>query len=130
MHQSFPLGESEKFDNFFLCSGLFPGTDVKILKILRQNFDHNIGFREKRHFLAENWRKSQKIVIITSTPDHFHFPGDFDLPECSESGNEGDQLIGDAGFQVSGCCSKRTGLCNRIKVDLGNAEKYSCFCFC
>jgi hypothetical protein len=33
-----------------------------------QNLDHNIGFREKRHFFAENWRKSQKIVIITSTP--------------------------------------------------------------
>jgi hypothetical protein len=32
-------------------------------------FDHNIGFREKRQFFrAENCRKSQKIVIITSTP--------------------------------------------------------------
>jgi hypothetical protein len=34
-----------------------------------QNLDHNIGFREKRQFFAENWEKSQKIVIITSTPD-------------------------------------------------------------
>jgi hypothetical protein len=25
-------------------------------------------FCEKRHFFAENWQKSQKIVIITSTP--------------------------------------------------------------
>jgi hypothetical protein len=33
-----------------------------------QNFDHNVGFREKRHFFAKNRRKSQKIVIITSTP--------------------------------------------------------------
>jgi hypothetical protein len=33
------------------------------------NFDHNIGFWEKRQFFAENWRKSQKIVIITSIPD-------------------------------------------------------------
>jgi hypothetical protein len=30
-------------------------------------FDHNIGFWEKRQFFAENWQKSQKIVIITST---------------------------------------------------------------
>jgi hypothetical protein len=33
-----------------------------------QNFDHNIAFWEKRHFFAENCQKSQKIVIITSTP--------------------------------------------------------------
>jgi hypothetical protein len=34
-----------------------------------QNFDHNIVFfLEKRQFFAENWRKSQKSVIITSTP--------------------------------------------------------------
>jgi hypothetical protein len=32
-----------------------------------QNMDHNIGFREKRHFFV-NCRKSQKIVITTSTP--------------------------------------------------------------
>jgi hypothetical protein len=25
-------------------------------------------FEKKRHFFAENWQKSQKIVIITSTP--------------------------------------------------------------
>jgi hypothetical protein len=36
-----------------------------------QNVDHNIGFWEKRQFflrklakIAENWRKSQKIVIM------------------------------------------------------------------
>jgi hypothetical protein len=34
-----------------------------------QNYDHNIVFLEKRHFFAENCQKSQKIVIITSTPD-------------------------------------------------------------
>jgi hypothetical protein len=28
----------------------------------------NIGFREKRHFFCENWQKSQKIVITSSTP--------------------------------------------------------------
>jgi hypothetical protein len=33
-----------------------------------QQFDHNIGFWEKRQFFAENCPKSQKIVIITSTP--------------------------------------------------------------
>jgi hypothetical protein len=54
----------------------FSGTDVTILKIFSpkigvfcsnccyflQKFDHNIGF------CAENWQKSQKIVILTSTP--------------------------------------------------------------
>jgi hypothetical protein len=33
-----------------------------------QNFDRNIGFWENANFFAENWQKSQKIVIITSTP--------------------------------------------------------------
>jgi hypothetical protein len=33
---------------------------------LCKNFDHNIGFWD---FFAENCRKSQKIVITTSTPD-------------------------------------------------------------
>jgi hypothetical protein len=36
---------------------------------LLQNVDHDIGFREKRLFFAENWQKSQKIVIITPIPD-------------------------------------------------------------
>jgi hypothetical protein len=34
-----------------------------------QSVDHNIGAWEKRHFVAENCQKLQKIVIITSTPD-------------------------------------------------------------
>jgi hypothetical protein len=34
--------------------------------ILRK-VDRNKGFKEKRHFFAESWWKSQKIVIITST---------------------------------------------------------------
>jgi hypothetical protein len=38
-----------------------------------QTFDHNIGFWEKGLFFAENCRKSQKIVIITSTPGSHHF---------------------------------------------------------
>jgi hypothetical protein len=38
-------------------------------KATTQKFDHNIGFQEKRQFFAENCRKTQKIVIITSTPD-------------------------------------------------------------
>jgi hypothetical protein len=48
---------------------------AKILAFLTQNkasfyknCDRNIGFWEKRHFVAEKWHKSQKIVIITSTP--------------------------------------------------------------
>jgi hypothetical protein len=32
-----------------------------------QNFGHNIGFEKNANFFAENWQKSQKIVIITST---------------------------------------------------------------
>jgi hypothetical protein len=35
-----------------------------------QKFDHKIGFWQKRQFFAENCRKSQKIVITTSTPGH------------------------------------------------------------
>jgi hypothetical protein len=48
---------------------------------LKKNY-HNIGIEEKREFSAENWEKSQKIVIITSTPElpfvYFVFlmPGD------------------------------------------------------
>jgi hypothetical protein len=33
-----------------------------------QKFDHNIGFWENANFFAENLQKSQKIVIIASTP--------------------------------------------------------------
>jgi hypothetical protein len=33
-----------------------------------KKFDRNIGFRENAIFFAKNWQKSQKIVIITSTP--------------------------------------------------------------
>jgi hypothetical protein len=42
-------------------------------KLHMQKFDRNIGFREKRHFFAENWQKVQKIVIIPSTPDWANF---------------------------------------------------------
>jgi hypothetical protein len=30
--------------------------------------DHSIGFQGKRHFFAEHWRKSPKLLIITLTP--------------------------------------------------------------
>jgi hypothetical protein len=33
-----------------------------------QNVDHNIGFEKNANFFVENCQKSQKIVIITSTP--------------------------------------------------------------
>jgi hypothetical protein len=36
-----------------------------------QNFDHNIGFWKNANFFAENGQKSQKMMIITSTPDDF-----------------------------------------------------------
>jgi hypothetical protein len=36
---------------------------------LKKNY-HNIGFWEKRQFFAEHCWKSQKIVILTSTPDN------------------------------------------------------------
>jgi hypothetical protein len=39
-----------------------------------EKVDHNIGFYEKRQFFAENWQKSQKIVIITSTPGNLGRP--------------------------------------------------------
>jgi hypothetical protein len=37
-------------------------------KLNYAKFYHNIGFLRKTLFFAENWQKSQKIVIITSTP--------------------------------------------------------------
>jgi hypothetical protein len=36
---------------------------------IMQKFDHNIGFWENRNFFAENCRKSEKIVFITSIPE-------------------------------------------------------------
>jgi hypothetical protein len=33
-----------------------------------QKFDHNIGFKKNANFFTENCPKSQKIVVITSTP--------------------------------------------------------------
>jgi hypothetical protein len=32
---------------------------------IAENCDHNIGFWEQANLFAENWQKSQKIVIIT-----------------------------------------------------------------
>jgi hypothetical protein len=36
--------------------------------LIMQKYDHNIRLWEKSYFPAENWRNSQEIVIITSTP--------------------------------------------------------------
>jgi hypothetical protein len=33
-----------------------------------QKFDHNIGFEKNANFFAKNGQKTQKILIITSTP--------------------------------------------------------------
>jgi hypothetical protein len=72
-----------------------PGADVVFLKIFSPknlakilaffaqttaSFCKKIGiitlvFEKNANFFAENWQKSQKIVIITSTPDHV-FPRD------------------------------------------------------
>jgi hypothetical protein len=65
-----------------------PGTDVMIFKKNRRKIRQKIGvfdskqaklcknfviitlvFEKNANFLAKNWEKSQKIVIITSTPD-------------------------------------------------------------
>jgi hypothetical protein len=42
---------------------------VKITASILQILDHDISISEKRQFFAENWRNSQKIVIITLTPE-------------------------------------------------------------
>jgi hypothetical protein len=66
-----------------------PGTDVVIFKIFSQkNFAKKLAFfaqnkaklcknwiiklvfEKNANFFAENWQKSQEIVIITSTPGH------------------------------------------------------------
>jgi hypothetical protein len=55
------------------------GTDVMILKIfLPKNSAKKLAiltlvFEKNTNFFAENWRKSQKIVIITSTPGHLTY---------------------------------------------------------
>jgi hypothetical protein len=38
-----------------------------------QNWIMTLVFEKNANFFAENWQKSQKIVIITSTPDWAHF---------------------------------------------------------
>jgi hypothetical protein len=53
--------------NFAKKLAFFDSNKAKFWK----KIDHNIGFWEKRHFFAENCRKSQKIVMITSTPEMF-----------------------------------------------------------
>jgi hypothetical protein len=54
---------------------IFAEKIAKKLAVLTHNkaelckiFDHNIGFWENANFFSENWQKSQKFVIITSTP--------------------------------------------------------------
>jgi hypothetical protein len=91
------------------CAGLpdfswrsVPGTDVVILKIfspknfakrlaffaqnkakLCKNYIITLVFEKNANFFAENWQKSQKIVIITSTPER---------KKCSSNGNKIHQL--------------------------------------
>jgi hypothetical protein len=59
-----------------------PGTDVMILKILSpknlakilafyKNLIITLVFEKNANFFAENYKKSQKIVIITSTPGRY-----------------------------------------------------------
>jgi hypothetical protein len=67
----------------FLKNGQCPGTDVMILKIFSTknlakilaffaqttaSFCKNLVLEKNANFFAENWQKSQKIVIMTSTP--------------------------------------------------------------
>jgi hypothetical protein len=66
----------------------FPGTDVRILKIFllkywakilaffaqtaasfSKNLIVTLAFEKNTNFFAKNWQKSQKTVIITSTPE-------------------------------------------------------------
>jgi hypothetical protein len=75
-----PWSSPRRFNrNNSLRTYLRPGTDVIILKRFSQKnqrnkaklwnfFDHNIVFWEKRQFFTEKFLKSQKIVILTSTP--------------------------------------------------------------
>jgi hypothetical protein len=41
---------------------------MRELLLVFAKFDHNIVFCDKLQFFAENWLKSPKLVIITSTP--------------------------------------------------------------
>jgi hypothetical protein len=62
------------WDRCYEFLNIFTKKSAKKLRFLTQNkyklckkVDHNIGFREKRHFIR---RKLAKIVIITPTPGH------------------------------------------------------------
>jgi hypothetical protein len=46
----------------------FDQTKAKLCK----NWIKALVFEKNANFLAENWQKSQKIVIITSTPENSH----------------------------------------------------------
>jgi hypothetical protein len=52
---------------------------------LLHKFDRSIIFWENRQFFAENCRKSQKILIITSTPERQHLRFDFSSTFCVTS---------------------------------------------
>jgi hypothetical protein len=59
--------------------------------LLFAKIDHNFGFLRKNYiFSPKNWRKSQKIVIITSTPGRcYSYRPKFSLKEVSITGMEG-----------------------------------------
>jgi hypothetical protein len=41
--------------------------------LCKNTYDQNIGFEKNaNYFFAENWQKSQRIVIIASTPVETH----------------------------------------------------------
>jgi hypothetical protein len=47
---------------------------------LKKKLIITLGFEKNANFFAEKWQKSQKIVIITSTPDEFE---EKNRPKCS-----------------------------------------------
>jgi hypothetical protein len=46
--------------------------------IFCKKLSYNIGFGGKRQFFAENWQKSQKLVIINIGPCLSHFIATYD----------------------------------------------------
>jgi hypothetical protein len=46
---------------------------LKLLLVFAKIVITTLVFEKNANFFAENWQKSQKIVIITSTPDWANF---------------------------------------------------------
>jgi hypothetical protein len=86
-----------------------------------QKFYHNIGFWEKRHFFAKNCQKSQKIVIITSTPGSLNSARKKSKVSLESSGAQDPRKIG--GYKKRNSASKFPAESKRKRFSSGDDFK-------